>query len=330
MRLGENLQASFDTEDFQFIISVAAALPAKLWGDFEQKSQKRIVNVYGLSETGNYLFAGPDEKSHRIGSVGKPVDCEVLIVNAEGEPLAAGEVGEVLMHTESVTPGYLDQPAVQLPINGMEWFPTGDLGYVDDAGIYWLVGRKKNIVIVGGRNVYPDEVNNVLLAHPCVTEAATVGLPDEIWGERVVSCVTVHGSVTTNDLVRFVSERLTDYKAPREIHIFSELPKGRSGKVQLQVLIEQLQTGVLQKKIIPAEKLHEKILTLAAESFRVPVEELSLDTTPQTCSRWDSVAHMDFVVNLESNFKMELLPRDVIQITSIAAAMKVVTDKLQV
>ena len=330
LRLGENLEASFNTEDFQFIISVAGALPPKLWSDFEKNSGKQIVNVYGLTETGNYLFAGPDDESHKIGSIGKPVDCKILITNDSLEPLPAGEKGEILMDTVSVVSPDLDQNIPNVIVNDMEWFPTGDLGYVDDAGIYWITGRKKSLIIIGGRNVYPDEINNALLLHPEVTEAATIGFPDEIWGERVVSCVTVNGTVSSQDLLQFASQHLTDYKAPREIHILPELPRGRSGKVLLSTLVEQVRTSAGRSTTISAGDLEKKILSLASESFRVPVADLSVTTTPQTCNRWDSVAHMDFVVNLESNFRLELLPREVTRITSIAAAMKIVSEKLQV
>ncbi len=328
LRLGEDFQEVFQTEEFQFVISVAATLPPKLWSDFEQKSGKSVVNVYGLSETGNNLFAGPDEESHQIGSIGKPVDCGALIVNDNAEEVPAGEIGELLLDGDSITAGYLEQPAAKLAIGGVEWFATGDLAFVDASGVFRLVGRKKNIMIVGGRNVYPDEVNNALLSHASVAEAATFGMPDEIWGERVVGCVVAQGSLTSQDLIHFASEQLSDYKVPREIHLVSKLPKGRSGKVLVNELIAQLQQGALQKKEETRERLEEQILQIASESFRTPLSELSLTTTPQSCSSWDSVAHMDFVIRLEEKFGIELLPREVIQITALETAVKIIRAKL--
>jgi len=328
LRLGEDIEQVFKTEDFQFVISVAANLPPKLWSDFEQKTGKLVVNVYGLSETGNNLFAGPDEESHQIGTIGKPVDCGALIVNENGEEAPMGEIGELLLNGASITAGYLEQPAAKITVGGVEWFATGDLTFADASGVFHLVGRKKNIIIVGGRNVYPDEVNNSLLSHPSVSETATVGVPDEIWGERVVSCVVAQGGLSSQDLIRFASERLSDYKVPREIHIVSELPKGRSGKVLLNELVVQLQQGSLRRKEETHEKLEEQVLQIASDSFRTPLSELSLTTTPQTCSSWDSVAHMDFVIRLEEKFGIELLPREVIQITALDAAVKMIRSKL--
>ena len=328
MRLGEDIEELFKTEDFQFVISVAANLPPKLWSDFEQKTGKYVVNVYGLSETGNNLFAGPDEESHQIGTIGKPVDCRVLIVDENGQEAPHEEIGELLLDGASITSGYLEQPAKKITVDGVEWFATGDLAFVDPAGVFHLVGRKKNIIIVGGRNVYPDEVNNALLAHPLVAETATVGVPDEIWGERVVSCVVAKDGVSSQDLIRFASEQLSDYKVPREIHIVSDLPKGRSGKVLVNELIAQLQQGSLQKKQDAEARVEEQILQIASDSFRTPLNELSLATTPQSCSSWDSVAHMDFVIRLEEKFGVELLPREVIQITALEAAVRMIRSKL--
>lgn len=328
LRLGEEMQSAFHSLEFKFVISVAATLPPKLWMDFQDKTGKRVVNVYGLSETGNNLFAGPDDNSYRIGSIGKPVDCKVLIVNDAGEEAVVGETGELLLQGPSITSGYLGESLVTRDIGGSSWFATGDLAQVDESGIYWLVGRKKNIIIVGGRNVYPDEINNALLLHPSVMEAATVGAPDQIWGERVVSFVVGRNSVTSQSLMEHAARFLTDYKAPREIHLVSEFPKGRSGKVLNAELLAKLADGTLKSKETIQQGLEDRILELASESFRMPASELSMATAPQNCSKWDSVAHMDLVVNLEKTFGVELLPREVIRITTLELAAQVIREKL--
>ncbi len=328
LRLGEEVTETFSTDDFQFVISVAATLPSKLWSDFQEKTGKKIVNVYGLSETGNNLFAGPDDECFKIGSIGKPVDCGAIIINDEGSVLGNGETGELLLNGAGITSGYLGQPVETKKVDGIEWFATGDLAYRDDDGIYWLAGRKKNIIIVGGRNVYPDEVNNALLSHPSIIEIATLGLPDEIWGERVVCCVVAGDGITSESLIEHAKMRLADYKTPREIHLLPELPRGRSGKVLVNELAARLQAGTLAKKEEAFEKLDEQIIQLASQSFHVPVKDLSLLTAPQNCSSWDSVAHMDFVVNLETTFKIELLPGEVIQLTTLDSALKMIRKKL--
>ncbi len=329
LRLGkEVIRDAFNAPDVKFVISVAASLPPNVWSEFEEKSGKRVVNVYGLSETGNYIFAGPNDESYRIGSIGKPLDCRVLIVDDYGRKVNASEIGEVLLSGESVMESYLEDPAPKTTIEGVEYFQTGDLGYVDPDGYYWLSGRKKSIIIVGGRNVYPDEINNALLSHPAVAEVVTVGMPDEIWGERIVSCAVLQGAVTSQDLLDHASKHLTDYKIPREIHVLPALPRGRSGKVIVNEVIALLQQGQLQGKKDTTERLEDQVLKLASESFRVSLEELTLETTPQNCSRWDSVAHMDFVMNVETEYGIELLPREIMQITSLESAVRIINEKL--
>ncbi len=327
LRLGGDIRKAFDTPDFRFTISSAATLSPGLWTDFQEKTGKKVVNLNGLSETGNNLFAGPDAESHRIGSIGKPVDCSVLIVNEQKEEVPTGDIGELLIDCRS-TSHYLDAQSATCTIDAVQWFATGDLGHVDANGIYWLSARKKSIIIVGGRNVYPDEITNVLLSHPGVIEAATFGMPDDLWDERVVSCAVVKNGITTQELLDFSAQYLSDYKVPREIHLLPELPKGRSGKVLIHELILRLQRGAPAPVEDHGQNLEEQVLHLASESFRVSPGELSLNTTPQTCSRWDSVAHMDFIVNVESRFGIELLPREVIQITSLDAAVRILRKKL--
>ena len=328
LRLGENIQESFQTEDFRFVVSVAATLPPKVWSDFQQIAGKRVVNMYGLSETGNNLFAGPGDDSYRIGSIGKPVDCRAMIVLEDGSKAKANETGELLLEGASITSGYLGETITTKTFDDTEWFATGDLAYVDDEGVYWLVGRKKNIVIVGGRNVYPDEVNNVLLSHPAVSESAIIGMPDDVWGERVTACIVCKAPVTTAALIEYASENLTDYKVPRDIYIFDQLPKGRSGKILLQELAERVQEAKSGMKVEDLSGIEEQVLRLASESFRTPASELSMKTAPATCNRWDSVAHMDFVTNLETKFGIELVPREVIQITTLEAAVRILRAKL--
>ena len=328
LRLGEEVGEVYRSNDFEFVISVAATLPSKIWSEFQEKTGKKVVNVYGLSETGNNLFAGPDEESYRIGSIGKPVDCKAMIINEAGEVAADEESGELLLQGASITSGYVGESIASVTHHGEQWFATGDIARRDDSGVYWLSGRKKNIIIVGGRNVYPDEINNALLSHPKIIEVATVGIPDEIWGERVVSCVVGRPGINSNDLTEHAAKLLTDYKVPREIHLLPELPKGRSGKVLVNNLVSRLIEGSLKENKKAQESLEEKVLRLASESFRVPLVDLSLSTTPQQCSRWDSVAHMDLVVNLEQAFSIELLPREVIRITSLDSAVQIVREKL--
>lgn len=325
LRDPEGARAAFEGADFRYLISTAASLPDELWRRFEDVTGKPIVNMYGMSEVGNLIFAGPGEASRRIGAIGVAADCEIRIVDDDGRPVAPGDEGELWISGPSVTPGYLGQETPFSKLDGRAWFPTGDLVVREPDDVLRLVGRKKDIVITGGNNVAPDEVNRALLAHPAVVEAATFGVPDDVWGERIVACVVADGA-ERDEILAHVSERLAPFKVPRELHLLDELPKGRSGKV----LASELATRVAQARngsdAGTGTDVEDVVLDLAARSFRVPRADLTRSSRPQTCPGWDSMAHLDLVSRLERAFSVRFQPRDVMRLHSLSEAIDLVDE----
>ncbi len=319
-QFGADQADAFLTEDFLSIISCAGLLEEDLWKRIEKHFQVRVSNLYGLTETvSGGLFSGPDDFSHRIGTVGKPVDCVVRIVDDVGNDVLPGGKGELLMKAESIMTGYLDAPeaTAQTVIDG--YLHTGDIAVCDEDGFYRIVGRKKSVIISGGVNVHPEEVTEVLNRHPLVREAVTLGEPDPVWGERIISAVVPREcGVSEMDLIAFCRNNLEEVKVPSRIAIVANFPAGRSGKVRLEELRAMLtspngpagQTGDLTRRLLAA----------AALVFRVPVEELSLESTPRTTPGWDSLAHLELVAMLEKTFDIRFAAHEIMEMESLASA----------
>jgi long-chain acyl-CoA synthetase len=161
-------------------------------------------------------------------------ETELRIVSLDGRPVGAGEVGEVQFRGPSVVPGYWDDPeATREAIDPGGWLATGDVGYLDEDGYLFLVDRRKEMIIRGGYNVYPREVEEALYAHPAVLEAAVVGVPHETLGEDVAALVVLRAGAeaTADELQAWTKERVAAYKYPRAIAIVDDLPKGPTGKI---------------------------------------------------------------------------------------------------
>ena len=169
-------------------------------------------------------------------SIGKRLyGCEVRVVDTDDNelPHGADNVGEIVLRGHNIMKGYLGRPEATAEAMKGGWFHTGDLGYQDEDGFFYIVDRKKDLVIRGGFNVYPREIEEVLHAHPAVREAAVVGRPDDRLGEEVVAFIALKSgtSATPDEVIAFCKERLAAYKYPREVVVLDELPKGGSGKV---------------------------------------------------------------------------------------------------
>jgi long-chain acyl-CoA synthetase len=222
-----------DVSAFRVASCGGAPMPKALIEGFEQKFGVTVLEGFGMSETGAAGFVNrPDAR--RVGSIGMPLwGIQARIAGAEG--LTGPEhVGELLIKGHVVMTGYHDDPQAtgQTIVDG--WLHTGDLGYVDDDGFYYIVDRIKDMIIRGGFNVYPREVEEVLYRHPAIREAAVLGRPDERLGEEIVAVIVLKpdaGEVTAEDVIEFCKRSLAGYKCPREVRFVAQLPRNASGKV---------------------------------------------------------------------------------------------------
>jgi acyl-CoA synthetase (AMP-forming)/AMP-acid ligase II len=192
-----------------------------------------FVQIYGQAEAPMCITCLQPEDHDRLASAGRPYTfVEARVGDEDGRPLPAGEVGEVLARGAHVMKEYWQKPeetAKKFTVDG--WLRTGDVGRFDADGFLYLVDRKNDLIISGGFNVYPREVEDALLAHPLVAEAAVIGIPDERWGDRVHAVVSVRGAVTEEQIMQFCAERLAGFKRPRGITIWADIPKSPVGKI---------------------------------------------------------------------------------------------------
>jgi long-chain acyl-CoA synthetase len=200
-----------------------------------------LLEGYGMSETSSAAtFNRPEDG--KPGSIGKPMwGVEMRIVDDSGAPVRAGEVGELVIKGHNVMKGYWNDPESTRAALVDGWMHSGDLGYVDDDGFLYVVDRKKDLILRGGYNVYPREVEDVLYGHPSVLEVAVVGIPHDRLGEEVIAFVVPRAEAAADAILEYARERLAAYKYPRRIELVESLPKGASGKV-LKTQLRELAT----------------------------------------------------------------------------------------
>ena len=228
----------------RFCRSASAALPPAHHRAFENKFGIGIIETMGLTETVAPAFSNPlDPERRKLGSVGRASGCEARVVDGRGEPVADGVPGEVCIRGPQVTPGYFNNPeATAGAFFPGGWLRTGDIGVRDADGFFFITGRIKELIIKGGENIAPREIDEVLLRHPAVLDAAAVGVPDRHYGQEIAACVVRRegASCDEGDLLAFCMEHLGRYKTPKAIHFVAELPRGPSGKVQRMKLLDIL------------------------------------------------------------------------------------------
>jgi long-chain acyl-CoA synthetase len=226
---------STDTSKLRMCMSGGAAIPVELIRGFEEKFGCIILEGYGLSETSPVASFNHPDRPRKAGSIGQPIaGVEMQVWDDEGNELPQGEVGEIVIRGHNVMKGYWErQDATREAIDSDGWFRTGDMAKVDEDGFFFIVDRKKDLIIRGGYNVYPREVEEVLYEHPAVQEAAVVGVPHDELGEEVAAAVVVckGESLTADELKAYCKEQVAAYKYPRRIWFVDELPKGPTGKI---------------------------------------------------------------------------------------------------
>ena len=226
----------------------AAPLAPEIKRQFEELTASRLMEGYGLTEAVTALCANPYRGINKTGSIGIPFsDVVIRIRDIEtGEmDLLPLEVGEIVLSGPEVMLGYYNRPEETASTIRDGWLYTGDLGYMDNDGYFFIVDRKKDMIITGGFNVYPREVEDVLYQHPAVKETSVIGLPDDYKGERVKAFITLRegATVTEPEIINYCKQHLLPYKVPQQVEIRSELPMTAIGKILKRVLREE-DTGV--------------------------------------------------------------------------------------
>jgi len=250
MHQSENLDLSAlkgQLKSVKFGRSASAALPPALHAGFEEKFGIPIVETMGMTETSAQMLSNPmPPKANKYGSPGVAFGTQVKVVNDQVQELPRGEEGELMVKGDSVMRCYYKNPAAtakELTSDG--WLHTGDLARMDEDGFVFITGRIKELIIKGGENIAPREIDDVLYTHPAVKEAAAVGIPHDDYGQDVVACVVLGGSEALDEakLKDFCLPKLGKVKMPTRIYFMDDLPKGPSGKVQRLKLVDMLQNA---------------------------------------------------------------------------------------
>jgi long-chain acyl-CoA synthetase len=257
--LQEDSTAKYDLSAFRLLIYAASPMPVELLKKAIKRFDCHFYQMYGQTETGpcttslrpeDHVLEGPQAKVERLGSAGRPVvDFELRIVGEDGKDVPAGDVGEIIVRSEAMTIGYWELPQETAAAIKDGWLYTGDFGRFDDEGYVYIVDRKHDMIISGGKNVYPREIEEVIYAHDAVLEVAVIGVPDDYWGESVKAFVVLKPGMkaTEEDIVNMCKKTIASYKKPRYVEFMDQLPKSPTGKILKRVIREKYWEG--EKKV---------------------------------------------------------------------------------
>jgi Acyl-CoA synthetases (AMP-forming)/AMP-acid ligases II len=222
------------TKNLKMCLSGGASLPVKVLEEFESKFKVQILEGYGMSEGSPVVTFNQLEKGRKPGSIGTPVwGVEVKIVDEKGHEMPIGEKGEIVYRGHNVMKGYYNKPEANAKTLKDGWLHSGDVGIKDEDGFFFVVDRTKDMVIRGGLNVYPREVENVIMNHEAVSLVAVIGVPDEQFGEEIKACVVLKEGqkISEEELISWTKERIAKYKYPRIISFMDSLPQSATGKI---------------------------------------------------------------------------------------------------
>ena len=227
-------RATTDVSSLRLCVSGGAALPVEVLRQFEEAFGVAILEGYGLSETSPVASFNHPNRERKAGSIGTPIaGVEMRVVDEAGNDVPQGEVGEIAIRGHNVMKGYWGKPAETAAAIPDGWFRTGDLARVDEDGYFCIVDRKKEMIIRGGYNVYPREIEEAIHEHPAVAEVAVIGIPHDSLGEEVGAAVALKpgATATPDELKEFAKQRVAAYKYPRHVWLVDALPKGPTGKI---------------------------------------------------------------------------------------------------
>lgn len=238
---GGALPSRQDLKSIRFGRSASAPLPPEHHREFEALFGITVIEGMGMTESCSMVFCNPHDESRRYGSPGKPCGVEAKVIDPEGAPLGNNVVGEICLRGGNVLNAYYKaETETAKAFDSEGWLKTGDLGMRDDDGFYFITGRLKELIIKGGENIAPREIDEAVLKHPAVLDAAAVGIPDSNYGQEIMVCIILKpGEKCSEDEMRsFCSEHLGKFRTPKIILFMEDLPRGPSGKVQRLKLLD--------------------------------------------------------------------------------------------
>ena len=221
------------TNQLRFAMCGSAPVPAEVLRRFEETFNCLVIEGYGLSESTCRSTFNPPDTRRRPGSCGIPIGNEMRVVDEEDRDVPDGELGEIVLRGENILKGYYKNDVANETAFRNGWFHTGDIGYRDADGFYFIVDRKSDMIIRGGENIYPREIDEVLYQHPVIAAAAVIGVPDDLYGEEVAAVVVLKpgASVSEQEVIDYCKARLADFKCPKTVRFVDDIPKGPTGKL---------------------------------------------------------------------------------------------------
>jgi long-chain acyl-CoA synthetase len=229
----DGVPAGCDVSHLRFALCGSAPVPVEVLKSFETQFKCPVVEGYGLSESTCRSTFNPPGDGRRPGSVGLPIGNEVKVFDENDRELEPMRVGEIVLRGPNIMKGYYKNESATAEAFRSGWFHTGDLGYKDEEGFFYIVDRKSDMIIRGGENIYPREIDEVLYQHPKVRDAATVGVPDELYGEEVKAFIVLREGceATEEEIIDYCREQLADFKCPKTVAFVRDIPKGPTGKL---------------------------------------------------------------------------------------------------
>jgi long-chain acyl-CoA synthetase len=331
--LNQDFDQSFDYPEFRFVISTAAYLDPGLWASCEQRFGVQVVNVYGLTETVcETMYCGPGLEHRRLGSVGKPIDSVAKIVDESGNELGDEESGELLIGGDHIMSGYFNNPEATASVLEDGWFRTGDLAKRDPDGFYYIVGRKKDLIISGGMNIYPEDVSGVLRSIPGIFDAVTFGEPDPLWGERAISCIICDPQVdpAVETIVADFLERASRQKLPHDIVKLHSFPRGPAGKVVMGEIKELYRNRVAtsSREDIAATDVNGRIYAIASGVLRCSAEQLAPSSQADSVPGWTSLSHVELMLAIEEDFGFKLSAHEIMKFRTLGDVVDIVRTRM--
>ena len=238
----DGIPADLKTDQLRFAMCGSAPVPAEVLRRFEERFNCLVIEGYGLSESTCRSTFNPPDRRRRPGSCGVPIGNEMSVVDEEDREVPNGELGEIVLRGDNILKGYYKNDTANATAFRNGWFHTGDIGYRDEDGFYFIVDRKSDMIIRGGENIYPREIDEVLYQHPAIGAAAVVGVPDALYGEEVAAVVVLKpgANATEQEVIDFCKAQLADFKCPKTVHFVEDIPKGPTGKLLKRELAKML------------------------------------------------------------------------------------------